>query len=173
MGLKRQKPKKERDLKTNIYIYGICLLSFIFSVILGGTLFISTQNVTLTVIEIILIFIPVTEIIIKIVESILSKTVKPKLIPKLDFSKEIPKQNTTMVVIPTIIETKDKVKELAKKLEVFYLANKSDNIFFSILGDCTACKKEVLEEDEEIKKSGIAEIERLNQKYPKNRNSKI
>ncbi len=43
----------------------------------------------------------------------------------------------------------------------------SDNIYFTILGDCTPSNKETEEKDEEIKKAGILEIEKLNKKYPK------
>ena len=49
---------------------------------------------------------------------------------------------------------------------MFYLANKQDNIFFTILGDCKPGGKEVTEKDEEIKSTGISEIENLNKKYP-------
>ena len=156
-----------------MYIYGIYIFSFILSVLLGWIMYESTQNIILAIVQSILIFIPLTEIVIKIVQSVLSKIIKPKLIPKLDFGKGIPKEDTTMVVIPTIIESASKVREFAKKLEVFYLANKSDNIYFTILGDCTSGGKEVLQEDEEIKESGILEIEKLNKKYPKMRCPKI
>ena len=50
------------------------------------------------------------------------------MIPKLDMENGIPKKDTTMVVIPTILNNKEKAKELIEKLEVFYLANKSKNI---------------------------------------------
>ena len=33
----------------------------------------------------------------------------------------------------TIIKSNDKVKELFEKLEVYYLANKSENIYFTLL----------------------------------------
>ena len=46
-----------------------------------------------------------------------------------------------MVVIPTIINSKEKVKEIIRKLVVFYLANKSENIYFCLLGDCTQSSK--------------------------------
>ena len=49
---------------------------------------------------------------------------------------------------------------------MFYLANKQDNIFFTILGDCKPGGKEVTDKDEEIKSTGISEIEALNKKYP-------
>lgn len=61
----------------------------------------------------------------------------------------------------------EKVKKLTEKLEVYYLANKSDNMYFTILGDCTSGSKEKEDYDEEIKNIGLSEIERLNKKYPK------
>lgn len=41
--------------------------------------------IVFAVIETILIFIPISEIVTKVVQNILSKCVKPKLIPKMDF----------------------------------------------------------------------------------------
>ena len=61
----------------------------------------------------------------------------------------------------------NKTKEIIEKLEVFYLANKSENLYFTVLGDATKSKKQVEEKDSEIVKIGIYEIERLNKKYPK------
>ena len=48
----------------------------------------------------------------------------------MDFFEGIDSENSTFVVIPTIIKSKEKVRELFRKLEVFYLANKSKNIYF-------------------------------------------
>ena len=79
----------------------------------------------------------------------------------------IDEENKTMVVIPCILSDAKKVRELANKIEVYYLANKSENIFFTILGDPFSSTKEIEEKDEEIKKCGIYEINKLNQKYPK------
>lgn len=80
-----------------------------------------------------LFLIPASEVAIQIIQYILSKVIKPKPIPKLDFSNGIDKENTTMVVIPTILKSKEKVQELMRKLEVFYLANKSENLYFTLL----------------------------------------
>ena len=44
------------------------------------------------------------------------KVVTPKLIPKLDFSSGIPNEYATMVVIPTIVKSKEKVKEIEKAI---------------------------------------------------------
>ena len=34
------------------------------------------------------------------------------------------------------------VTEFMHKLEVYYLANKTDNLYFTLLGDCTSEKSE-------------------------------
>ena len=50
----------------------------------------------------------------------------------MDFSNGIDEDNTTMVVIPTIVKNKEKVAEMFKNLEVYYLANKSPNLYFTL-----------------------------------------
>ena len=111
-------------------------------------------------------FIPISEIVIKLIQYILLKIIKPKLIPKLDFTEGIPKEYTTMVIVPTIIKSKENLKELLEKLEVYYLANKSDNIYFTLLGDCTtSSRREIEKYDREIIEEGKKVIEKLNKKY--------
>ena len=55
-----------------------------------------------------------------------------------------------------------------KKLEVYYLANKSENLYFALLGDCTSSQNEIEKFDDEVIKTGIEESEKLNKKYEKN-----
>lgn len=55
-----------------------------------------------------------------------------------------------------------------KKLEVYYLANKSENMYFALLGDCTASKNEDEDFDDEVIKAGLEEVGRLNKKYYSN-----
>ena len=111
--------------------------------------------------------IPASEVAIQIIQYILSKIVKPKPIPKLDFSNGIDKDHKTMVVIPTILKSKEKVKELVRKLEVFYLANQSENIYFTLLGDCSESNKQEEESDLEVIQEGENLISELNEKYKK------
>ena len=122
-------------------------------------------NVATTIILFAAALLPVENIVSKTVQYILSKTVKPKLIPKIDFQNGIPQEYSTMVVIPTILKSKDKVKELMRKLEVYYIANKSENLYFTLLGDCTSGSKETEDFDEEIIKEGIDLTKKLNSKY--------
>ena len=95
----------------------------------------------------------------------MSKLKPPSLIPKMNFEKGIPEEKATFVVIPTILKSKEKVEEMFRKLEVYYIANKSDNIFFALLGDCSEEQFEKMDFDDEVISCGIECIQKLNEKY--------
>ena len=108
------------------------------------------------------LYIPITEIYLQILNYILVKRVKPQIIPKINVLDGIDERNKTFVVIPTIVNSKEKVEALLRKLEVFYLANKSKNLYFAVLGDCTTENEEHNIQDDEIIKAAKAGISKLN-----------
>ena len=151
--------------KFKIYLLSIVCLTAVCSFIIGARFYNNTQNLVCSIIAGLIFILPASEFIIKIIEYILSKVVKPRLIPKIDFYDGIDQENATMVVIPTILNSKEKVIELMNKLEVYYLANKSENIYFCLLGDVTQSKKKVEEFDEEVSQKGLEMAKKLNEKY--------
>ena len=154
------------EIKTKQYITLIVILTMLLSI--GITTILNTQikNTIIAIVSFIILLIPCSEIVIQIVQEISNKTIKPKLIPKMDYSKGIPEDKATMVVIPTIVKTRDKVKELFEKLEIYYIANKSPNLYFTLLGDCSESNKKEEPFDQEVIQEGIKQIKRLNEKYP-------
>ena len=86
--------------------------------------------------------------------------------PKLDYEDtKIPDESRTMCTITAILKDKETVESLINKLEVYYLANKAPNLYFTLLGDCTSEECEKLETDKEIIQAGKEGIKRLNDKY--------
>lgn len=154
-----------KEKKSKIYVSSVFICSLIFTFILASYMYSQINNIIISIILGIFIFIPVQTAVVQIIQYLLSKIVTPKMIPKLDFTNGIPKENTTMVIIPTILKSKDKIEELMKKLEVYYLANKSENIYYTLLGDCSSSKSEVESFDESVIKSGISMTNFLNEKY--------
>ncbi len=163
IGTKTKKIMSENQ-KTKYFITIIYTLTLVFS-ILAMTNYIGKIPSIFNVLGIILLIIPMSEVIIQIVQYILGKIVKPNIIPRIDFSNGIDEENSTMVVIPTILKSKEKVKELMRKLEVFYLANKSKNIYFCLLGDAAESTKKVEEFDKEVAEEGFKQVKLLNKKY--------
>ena len=157
------------NFKVKLYITLIYSLSILLSYLLSYFVNVKKTDLLSILVDGIILLIPVSEIVIQIIQYILSKIVKPKLIPKIDFLSGVNKENATMIVIPTIVKSKEKVKELMQKLEVFYLANQSDNLYFTLLGDCSQSDKEVEEFDAEVEKEGTEQVKILNEKYSQNK----
>ena len=168
LGYKNNKKMKVKD-KVKLYIFGIFGIATVLSLIMAFALEIQHLSWPMLLVSFIVFFIPSTEVATQIIQWILSKIVKPKIIPKLDMQNGIPKAYSTMVVVPTIIDNEKKTKELIHNLEVFYLANKSKNIYFTLLGDCSQSNKQELPEDDDIINIGIEETKKLNEKYKTNK----
>ena len=135
------------------------LLLFISSLI--GITYTKSQ----LIISLLIILIPINEIIIGVINWTVSKISEIRLIPKLNFSMGIPNENKTVVVIPAIVNSKEKIKELMGKLEVAYCGNKDKNLYFALLIDFCDSDHDVEEKDAEIIKCGIECARNLNEKY--------
>ncbi|MBW8311684.1 MAG: glycosyl transferase [Rhizobium sp.] len=59
----------------------------------------------------------------------------PRILPRLDFSAGIPGYARTMVVMPTMFGDTRTLDRLLESLEVHYLANRDDNLYFALLTD--------------------------------------
>ena len=153
--------EKNNTFKLILYILIILILTSI------AGYYLSHHFTKYVILSFLMIFIPISQLVVQIVNEILNNSVKIKFIPKLDYSKGIPEESKTMVVIPTIIYNTDKIKEMFDTLETFYIINKSDNLYFTLLGDAKASQNEVEDYDKEITDFGIEYAKKLNEKYGK------
>lgn len=161
-----KKTKKNKEKNGTLYVYTTSILSILISCIIGWYLNKRGASFFVSCLSFLLLIIPIKNIIIKIIQYLSSIVAKPKLIPRMDFSSGVPEECSTMVVIPTILKSKEKVVDMMKKLEVYYIANKSDNIYFTLLGDCTSEKNESTSFDQEIVDTEKEYTKILNEKYP-------
>ena len=145
----------------------ISVLSIVISIFFSYLLNLEIENMRMAILIFVLFLIPSSEIVIQILQYVLSKIVKPKLIPKIDFSNGIDKENSSMVVIPTILKNKEKVQEMMENLERYYLANKSENLYFILLGDCSQSGVQNEKFDEEVIRRGNKTGRKIEQKISK------
>jgi len=96
--------------------------------------------------------------------------VKPKVLPRMDFSKGIPEACRTLVIVPTLLSGKAYIETLMEGLEIRFLANKGDNLHFGLLTDFTDANTRHRKEDQELTDLAVERIEALNQKYKQNDN---
>lgn len=153
------------DVSVPLYIFtilfGACFLTF--SVLKFALV---SSNVIVNVIFSICIFLLFTEVSQKLLDYLIKKFTLPKTLPRFDFAKTVDKKYPTYVVMPTVITSIEKLDEMIDKMEVTYLANRSDNIYYMLLGDCISSDKEFLDIDTKIIEYAKNKLNLLNDKYP-------
>jgi cellobiose phosphorylase len=89
----------------------------------------------------------------------------PRSLPRLDFSKGIPPDCRTLVVVPAMLISAQHIEDLIEALEVRFLANRDDHLQFGLLTDFRDAHAETLAEDEALLLLARNRIEELNEKY--------
>lgn len=114
---------------------------------------------------VLLCLIPVSEIAVFLVNRLAARLVAPAFLPKLALDEGIPDRHATMVVIPALLPNAGKVEELLERLETYYLANKSENLYFALAGDFKDGDDKDAPEDQVIIEAGLQGVQRLNREY--------
>lgn len=150
--------------KAFLYLLIILLLAMEFTILIGYNLF-SFNSVVATVIAFVIVFILSFEVAQKLVNYFFRKALHPEILPRFDFAKTVDENNVTYVVMPTIISSIEKLDQMIKKMEVTYLANRSENMYYMLIGDCVSSNKETIDMDERIINYAKQKLEELNKKY--------
>ena len=91
----------------------------------------------------------------------------PKPLPRMDFTKRVPSTSQSLVVIPTMIANVHNIETLVEDMEVRFLANRDENIYFGLLTDFLDANAETLPEDEPLITYLSEKVKILNEKYKK------
>jgi cyclic beta-1,2-glucan synthetase len=109
--------------------------------------------------------VPASTVAVNLVNAVITRTVPPRVLPKLDFSDGIPRDYRTMVVIPSLLTSNEEVDFLVRQLELHYLGNADPEVGFALLTDYADASEKHMPEDEEVLEQAKAGIQRLNDRY--------
>ena len=112
-----------------------------------------------------LVVIGVSQFAVGLVNWLATVCVSPKLLPKMDFSRGIPSDARTMVVIPAMLSSPQVIEHLLEGIEVRYLANQDGKMHFALLTDFCDAPAEKMPEDEQLVRLAQDGITKLNEKY--------
>lgn len=124
-----------------------------------------TKSLFFSIVAALIAFIPASDISNFIINYIFTHILHPSFLPKLELGEGIPEDKSTIVIVPTVLPDEKRVKELIDKLEVTYIANKENNLFFALAGDLKDSDRETLETDQLIIDTALGMISDLNRKY--------
>lgn len=149
------------------YYYALPIILISLFVTYIFTRFATVNNLLLNILIFIVLYMPVKNLVLNVNNNIYSKIYKPKIIPKIEYKDGIPEDKATLVVIPTLIVDENHLEGLIEDLEVYYLSNREENIYFAILGDFKDGDEKEKPEDDRILDKGLELIRKLNEKYSK------
>ena len=82
---------------------------------------------------------PLSELAIQVVHSLVISLYPPYKLPKLDLEDGIPLEHSTLVVVPMMLSEDEAVKLELQKLEIRFLANPENNLYFALLSFPLIC----------------------------------
>lgn len=106
-----------------------------------------------------------SQFFVTVLNWLMTQLAVPGLLPRMDLSQGIPPELRTLVVVPTMLTSRENVAQLVEDIEVRFLANRDENVHFALLSDFRDAAQEDMPEDEsllDLAQSGIAD---LNRKY--------
>jgi cyclic beta-1,2-glucan synthetase len=113
----------------------------------------------------VLVFACASQLAVSLVNWAVMLLVRPRILPRMNFSTGIPPQHLAIVAIPTIISDSQEIDDLVEALEVRFLANRDENLCFALLTDFPDAATEKTPADEALLARTRDGIEALNTKY--------
>lgn len=113
----------------------------------------------------VLVVIGTSQLSLTLVNLLINFAIAPRRLPRLDFSKGIPKAHRTMVVIPSLLTSREAVKDLVEGLELRYMGNRDPNLRFALLTDFSDATESRQPDDADLLAIAREGIQSLNTRY--------
>ena len=154
-----------RHWKEDFYILGIFTLSCLLIVAVIAPLV--PHHAFWPVIGALLFaLLPASQGAVDLVNNTVTALMKAHSLPKIDFSKGVPDDAISLVVVPTLLLNEKQVHELFDELEARYLSNQDPNIHFGLLTDLPDAKARPLDENTNpLAELAVRCVNELNAKY--------
>src|SRR4029079_14922290 len=127
--------EKPANNNHNIYIAGSLLLTLLFASGLLLKAYSDGMQHRWLILFVLLFLLCSSHLALAISNWLATILVKPKQLPRMNFCYGIPNDCRTLVVVPSMLSNPGQVRTLVKELEVRFIANRDENLFFGLLTD--------------------------------------
>ena len=166
----RPKPRERvvRSVLRHPSFFYLGTLALITALIVAALCYMAYQggaSQTVLVCLALLSLIPASDLALSVLNWDVTHLFQPRLLPSMETRQGLPADARTMVAVPTLFTGEATVKELLEKLEVHYLANQDEQLYFALLGDFADADAEVTPSDGALLEQALAGVEELNARY--------
>lgn len=115
-----------------------------------------------------LLFLPLTDILKNLLDFLAVKIARPRYVFRLELEDGVPPEGRTICVIAALLTGPESGRELARKLERYYLANRGagEEVRYGILADLPDSAKPMGPEEQSWVERTKAAVAQLNETYP-------
>src|SRR3984893_15741980 len=146
------------------FLPGIAVITF--AVITGILLWLTPPYTApaLVLLSMLILVLPSSQSAVQLMSYLVTTIFPAEILPKLDFSEEIPADFVTLVAVPTLLLNEKQVRGLIEDLEVRFLGNHDRNILFALVSDLPDADRPASEESPLIDLCASL-IRELNERY--------
>ncbi len=113
------------------------------------------------------VLLPASEVAVGLTNTLVSRLLPPRVLPKMLFKEGIPVDCSTFVVMPSMLVRPQSAATLLEKLELHYLSNPDAQLRFTLLTDFADAPAENMPEDAGYLRSAVEGVAALNERYCK------
>lgn len=113
----------------------------------------------------IITLIAVSQLGVGVINWIISILARPCMLPRMDYSKGLPADRGGLVAVPAMLNSISDINHLIENLEVRFLANRDNNLFYALVTDYKDARQQETPEDKLLLQHAINKITDLNKKY--------
>src|ERR1051325_8383711 len=150
---------------TGTYLGTLAFLTLLIVSLLVNTMRARGASWPILALAALLALIPASDIALTVLNWDLTHFFPPRLLPRMETSGGIPENATTFVVVPTIFLNESQVHQLVERLEVHYLANHDDQVYFALLSDFPDAASAETPTDSHLLAIAQSGIDALNQRH--------
>ena len=147
------------------YAGGVCLLTFLAT----WGFFREAQSYEVAgwrlIFATLIVLVGVSQLAVALLNWLTTLLVRPRLLPRLDYSFGIPPESSAMVVIPTILGNVEEIDGLLEMIEIHHLANRDPHLHFALLTDWDDAATESTPADQALLERARIGVKSLNRKY--------
>jgi cellobiose phosphorylase len=147
------------------YIGAITVASVLLAIPLVLLARAGTASPALLVVAAIAALLVASQLAVSVGNWLLTLLVAPAHLPRMDFARGLPADTLTVVAVPAMLGSIAGIAELTDALEVRFLANQDDNLYFALLTDFLDADAQDMPGDDELLQVAAAQIEALNDRY--------
>ncbi len=112
-----------------------------------------------------LMLLPALTVAVNLTNWLVTHWLPPGFVPKLDFEKGVPADCQTMVVIPTLLSSAGDIESLLQQLELHFLSNQDDSVYFALLTDFVDAPQQRMPGDDVLLDQATAGLRALNRRH--------